>query len=250
MEAFTKISAIFLLSVAVQNGFSARTGMSCSMDKATMAKDFEKALMSCALHSVDFRLMEKIIENISHLEKLLTIKFVCEYQTDFAKLAYCMVGKYAQCLPEDVKPVVEPMLPNEARWEEIIKFACDNRKVLSDQCMTQESSKQFIDCYKGKLQENVATLTSAASSQNINPLLCSIQQWDKECMSTHAGSCSTNYVQSVNNLVSMILNHPTCTNVLGDNTKLGSALSSILLKGHPLLFQPQGPAQKRGPLRH
>lgn len=222
-----------VLCLFTSGGFAANTGLTCSAD--TMMEDFEKSLMSCMIHNVDAGLMIKIIENIKHPEKLLTLDFICGYQDDMAKIVECMVQKYAECLPSEISKIVLPLAPSEQRWKKIIKFACAHRNVLSDQCLTEDSSSKFMNCYQNKLGEITAFSSLSATKQ----LLCRVRQSFDGCILDISGSgkCSDNYFNMVGQIVNMMVDLPSCPNF---GKKVVNPFSGVLLQGHPLKFEPMG----------
>jgi len=201
------IRLTIIIAFSIQAGLAANAGLTCTTDN--VIEEFEKSMMSCMIRGVDTKLMIKIIENIKHPEKMMNLDFVCGYQNDMAKIMTCMVQKYSQCLPSELKKSLQPLFPNEEQWRHIIRFACDERKVLTNQCMTPEASQKFMKCYKNKLV-GINDLTSLNSAKAFDQVYCHVRQSFDECITMHSGSCSTEYIEVLDKLIGIIKEDVQC----------------------------------------
>ncbi|XP_005111012.1 uncharacterized protein LOC101858369 isoform X2 [Aplysia californica] len=216
--------------------------LTCSV--ASLQEDMEKSLMSCMISEP--LLMMEIMKNMRSPDKMENIGFICDNKQKMAALLNCMIHKFSECVPPSAQDMIFKIIPDEKRWGDVFTLVCDNKEVLSEQCMSPTDSQRFLQCYTEKLGGLSNLVSTLGSSENLNPLLCKVISWDMQCFKANAGSCSGDYLDLMMRLLKMVVSVPNCPMTLAGH-KLENALSSIMVHGHPLHFQPQGEARYKTP---
>ncbi|CAG5119644.1 unnamed protein product [Candidula unifasciata] len=220
-----------LLSLVAVMFVSAQTGSSCQLNQQEIRKD----ILECIAHEPS--LFFQVMEHINNPKSMATVDFICKNQNDVVGIALCLEDKLASCYPS-VKDVIKQYLPNKEHLSKALQFMCEHKKdFVENTCMNPGQAQEFMQCYMGKLGSTMMTLRS---DHDIQTAMCSVIHSEEQCIKQYHGSCTTNYVDLVVQLLNILA--PYCPVVVLDikNQALNEAMGSMLVNGQPLMFQPQG----------
>ncbi|BFZ15630.1 hypothetical protein BsWGS_18668 [Bradybaena similaris] len=221
---------VAMLSALAAALVSAQTGSSCVLTQQKIQTD----VMECLVGEPSILL--EAMEHLKDPQSMVTVDFICRNQKATVGILLCMEKKLASCY-QAVEQVINQYLPTREHLTKALQFMCEHKEDLMEKsCMDQGQAQEFMQCYLGQVQN---TLSALRSDHNIKTAVCSVIHSEEMCLKQYRGKCSDTYVNLVIQLLDLLF--PYCPVLEIDmDSQANNAMGSVLVRGRPLMFQPQG----------